>query len=170
MGWFVDNGLHTPTADTAVAVEGAAAALREAGCTVQETEQPGGGHELTIDVWRSYVDMGADELYGILRRWDAYRSEMLAFLDAYDVILCPVFPGPARRHGAMNRPGEMDPTSYTTPYSLTGWPAATVRCGTSEEGLPICVQVVARPWRDDVALAAASRLEEALGGWQPPPL
>jgi amidase len=170
VGWFGENGLHAPTRDTAVTVEGAAAALREAGCTVEETEQPGGGHELTIDIWRSYGDMSADELYGILRRWDAYRGEMLAFLAAHDVLLSPVFPGPARRHGTMNPPGEMDPTSYTTPYSLTGWPAATVRCGTSEEGLPICVQVVARPWRDDVALAAASRLAEALGGWQPPPL
>jgi amidase len=32
------------------------------------------------------------------------------------------------------------------------------------------VQVVARPWRDDVALAVAQELEQALGGWQPPPL
>jgi amidase len=32
------------------------------------------------------------------------------------------------------------------------------------------VQVVARLWRDDVALAVARELEQALGGWQPPPL
>jgi amidase len=59
----------------------------------------------------------------------------------------------------MNRSGELDPTSYTTPHSLTGWPAATVRAGSSPEGLPICVQVAARPWREDVALAAALRIE-----------
>ena len=70
----------------------------------------------------------------------------------------------------MNRPGEVDPTSYTTPYSLTGWPAATVRAGSSPEGLPIGVQLVAHPWRDDVALAAAAEVEHALGGYQPPPL
>ena len=34
-------------------------------------------------------------------------------------------------------------TSYTTPHNLTGWPAATVRCGTSADGLPIGVQVAA---------------------------
>jgi len=45
-----------------------------------------------------------------------------------------------------------------------------VRGGTSSEGLPIGVQVVARPWREDVALAVAQVLEEALGGWQRPPL
>jgi amidase len=171
VGVFTENGLHAPTPDTVDAVERAAAALREAGGAVEDARQPGGGHELTIDVWRSYGgEMSAEELYAVLRRWDAYRSEMLAFLAAYDVLLCPVFPGPARRHGEMKPPGEMDPTSFTTPYSLTGWPAATVRCGTSEEGLPICVQVVAHPWRDDVALAVAGRLEEALGGWSAPPL
>ena len=45
--------------------------------------------------------------------------------------------------------------AYTYSYSLTGWPAAVVRCGTSPEGLPIGVQIVAPPWREDVALAFA---------------
>ena len=60
--------------------------------------------------------------------------------------------------------------SYTNAYNLTGWPAAVVRGGTSPEGLPIGVQIVARPWREDVALAVAQQLETALGGWQPPAL
>jgi amidase len=164
-----DNGLDTPTPETVAAVEAAAQALAAAGALVEPASPPGGGHELTIDVWRSYGG-DASDLYDILRRWDGYRSEMLAWFAAYDLVLCPVFPDPARRHGDMNRPGERDPTSYTTPYSLTGWPAATVRCGTSPEGLPIGVQLVARPWRDDLALAAAEEVERAHGGWRPPPL
>jgi amidase len=64
----------------------------------------------------------------------------------------------------------VDPAAFTSPHSLTGWPAATVRCGSSPEQLPIGVQIVARPWRDDVALAAAAALERALGGWRAPPL
>ena len=68
----------------------------------------------------------------------------------------------------MHVPGEIEPTSFTTPANLTGWPAATVRCGTSPEGLPIGVQLVARPWRDDVALAAALHLERELGGFRAP--
>ena len=63
--------------------------------------------------------MSAGELYSLLRRWDAYRSEMLAFTATYDLVLCPVFPSPALPHGTMNKPGEIDPTSFTTPYSLT---------------------------------------------------
>ena len=165
----VDNGLATPTAETVAAVRDAAAALRGAGARVEEAAPPGGGHELTLEIWRSYGDeMRAGDLYRVLRRWDAYRAEMLAFADRFDLIVCPVFPGPARPHGGMNVPGEIEPTSFTTPASLTGWPAATVRAGTSPEGLPIGVQLVARPWRDDVALAAALAVERALGGYRAP--
>ena len=161
-----DPGLHPPTTETGAAGAAAAEALGGA----EAATPPRGGHELTIDVWRSYGDeMTAADLYALLRRWDAYRAAMLAWFEAYDLIVCPVFPDPARRHGDMNRPG-MDPTSYTTPYSLTGWPAATVRAGTSPEGLPIGVQLVARPGRDDVALGAARAVEAALGGYRPPAL
>jgi amidase len=164
------NGIETPDAATTVAtVHDAAAALRDAGATIEEDEPPRGGHELTIDVWRSYGDeVTAEELYALLRRWDAYRAAMLTWAGERELVLCPVFSGPARLHGDMNRPGEVDPTSFTTPYSLTGWPAATVRAGSSPEGLPVGVQLVAAPWRDDVALAAALAVERALGGWQAP--
>jgi amidase len=164
-----DNGLAEPTRETVVAVRDAAAALRVAGAHVEEARPPDGGHDLTIEIWRSYDGaMSSLDLYRVLRRWDAYRAEMLTFADPYDLILCPVFPSPARRHGAMLVPAEVDPTSYTTPANLTGWPAATVRAGTSPEGLPIGVQLVARPWRDDVALAAALHLERELGGFRAP--
>jgi amidase len=110
--------------------------------------------------------MDALALYRLLRRWDAFRTEMLAFMARFDVLITPVFPGPARRHGEMDE--QPDPTFFTTPHSLTGAPAATVRAGTSSNGLPIGVQVIAQPWRDDVALEAARRIEEALGGYSSP--
>jgi amidase len=164
-----DNGLDVPTPETLAALSTAAEVLASAGATVDAAPHPGGGHELTIEVWRSYGEgVGAAELWRLLRRWDAYRSRMLEFAERYDLILCPVFDGPARLHGTMNVPGELDPTSWTTPHSLTGWPAAAVRAGTSPEALPIGVQLVARPWRDDVTLAAALRIERELGDWPPP--
>jgi Asp-tRNA(Asn)/Glu-tRNA(Gln) amidotransferase A subunit family amidase len=59
---------------------------------------------------------------------------------------------------------------FAQTFSLTGWPAVTVRVGSSSDGLPIGIQVVAQPWRDDVALRVARLLEEAMGGWQAPGL
>jgi amidase len=49
--------------------------------------------------------------------------------------------------------------SYAMPYGLTGWPAVVMRVGSTPDGLPVGVQIVAHPWREDVALAAAQRLE-----------
>jgi len=98
-----------------------------------------------------------------LFHWDRFRRALIGFMANYDVILTPVAERPATPHGA-----EAGWIPYTLPYSLTGWPCAVVRAGTDPNGLPIGVQVVARPWRDDVALAVAQAIEGALGGWQPP--
>ena len=57
---------------------------------------------------------------------------------------------------------------YTLPSSLVGLPAAVVRAGASAAGLPIGVQIIAKPWREDVALALAAVVERELGGYQAP--
>ena len=60
---------------------------------------------------------------------------------------------------------------YTGVFNSTGWPATVVRCGSSADGkLPIGVQVVAAPWRDNITLAVASFLESKSGGWKAPPI
>ena len=52
----------------------------------------------------------------------------------------------------------------------TGGPGAVVQGDTAPEGLPIGVQIVGRPWHEDVARAGTQYLEGALGGWQRRPL
>jgi amidase len=101
-------------------------------------------------------------------RWDLFRNSMLRFMEDYDAVLSAVAPYPALLHGTsfdeQNRKG----FGYSQMYNLTGWPTATVRVGTSPEGLPLGVQVAARPWREDVALALVAHLEKAFGGWKMP--
>ncbi len=101
---------------------------------------------------------------------DLYRSAKLSFLKKYDLILSPVNALPAIEHGTSFHPDVLPAFSYTIAHNLTGWPGAVVRCASSVEGLPIGVQAVARPWREDVALAAVQHLEMAMGGYQRPPL
>jgi amidase len=43
-----------------------------------------------------------------------------------------------------------------------------VRGGTTAQGLPVGVQIVGRPFREDVVIALAAQLEKALGGFQAP--
>jgi len=110
--------------------------------------------------------MTSAEFSGLLVRWDMFRSTLLSFLEKYDVIICPVCATPAWPHSSTITEEQFFAGSYSMTYNLTGWPAVAVRAGTSPEGLPIGIQVVARPWREDVALAVAQHLETVLGGWQ----
>jgi amidase len=114
--------------------------------------------------------MTTAEFSGLLVRWDLFRSSLLSFLKRYEVIICPVCATPAWPHSSTITEEQFIAGSYSITYNLTGWPAVALRCGTSAEGLPIGVQVVARPWREDVALAVAQHLETVLGGWQRPNL
>ena len=142
------------------------------------------------DSLRSYLrQLGSDRLHPLLSAWldklgpyrvdvpgfagywaelDRYRAEMFAFLNRYDVILCPAYTQTALPHGASTADENFRGFSHTMAYNLTGWPAGVVRGGASAKGLPIAVQVVARPYREDIVLAAALRLESAFGGWKPP--
>ena len=110
------------------------------------------------------------EYTAALERVDAYRSAMLGFMENYDAIVCPVSAFAALPHGESMTDENRSGINYTATYNITGWPSTVVRGGTSPDGLPIGVQVVARPWREDVSLAVAQYLEGALGGWQRPPM
>jgi len=195
---YSDNGMLTPTGETITAVNTAAKALSDAGVSVQEDlpkealemhgsfgESGGDGRAWVRRLLKKYgttephpwlvkrfVETDAvstSEFSDLLERQDEYRSKMLGFMQNYDAILCPVSAFPAREHEeSVKEDLPKSIGSYTGAYNMTGWPGAVVRCGTSPEGLPIGLQVVARPWREDVALALVQELETALGGWQPP--
>lgn len=103
---------------------------------------------------------------------DLCKSRMLEWFKDYDVLLCPVAGKPAE---IIDRPPGTAPSpmawSYTGAFNSTGWPVTVVRCGTSADGaLPIGIQIVAAPWREDITLAVASYLEGRSGGWRKPPL
>jgi amidase len=116
------------------------------------------------------VSMTTAELVGLVFQLDQWRSAMISFMRDYDVILCPPCARTAMPHGTTFDDDNQLVFSYTMIYNMTGWPGAVVRAGTSPEGLPIGAQLVARPWSEDVALAAALAVERASGGWQRPPL
>lgn len=160
---YADDGVAPPTAETSAATLMAAQVLAEFGARVTEICPPiAVSRGITERYWSMSALTGA-EVEVLFSDWDAFRTAMLVFMADYDAIVCPVDAHPAPRHG------DPDPLrfNYTLPYSLTGWPVVVVRVGSSPEGLPIGVQIIAHPWREDVALAVARRLECVLGGWQP---
>ena len=51
---------------------------------------------------------------------------------------------------------------FCAPFNVVGWPAITLPCGRSPEGLPIGLQLASAPWADEALLAVAAELEAAL--------
>ena len=102
--------------------------------------------------------------FGRAGRLDALRDRFLDAMRGGAVLLLPVFPTTARRHGFSWGPyGNLGLTVIINPL---GFPAAAVPLGLSGDGLPLSVQIVARPGEDEVALAVAAVLERELGGWR----
>lgn len=98
------------------------------------------------------------------RAW--YRRQVLALFEDVDVILAPATPLPAPRIGeqTMTLNGATVPLRpniglYTQPLSFIGLPIVCAPCGLSPEGLPVGVQIIAAPWREEAALAVAEALE-----------
>jgi amidase len=102
-------------------------------------------------------------------QWDAYRAGLARFFSRYDVILCPAYTQTALPHGASMKEENFRGFSYTMAWNMGQTPAATVRCA-EHDGLPINVQVVAKPWDDMLTLRVCEAIEKNFGGWQAPPL
>jgi amidase len=200
VAFHTDNGVVPPAPEIAETVRQAAAALAAAGARVEELRPPGieetydlylrlfsadGGaglegliraagtervHPLlqrVLEIQKAHA-CSMDGFVALTARWDDFRSRMIAFMEDWDAILCPVAPFAGMRHGCTY--DILDSFSYTMTFNLTGWPAVSVRGGWAPGGLPVGVQIAARPWREDVALALARTIETSCGGFQPPPV
>lgn len=122
--------------------------------------------EITYGYWRLYKDAPETKEYlNLLKMWDELKSSLWKYIQHYDAIITPVCTEPAHSYG--DTAAESFP--YTLTYSLAGWPCTVVRVGTSNNGLPINVQVVSKPFHEEVCLLIAKKLEK-LCGWQEPKL
>jgi Asp-tRNA(Asn)/Glu-tRNA(Gln) amidotransferase A subunit family amidase len=107
---------------------------------------------------------------------DVVRMQIFAQMRKYPVLLCPAAAVPAFRHGERSWQVEgrtvqyLEAWSYTEWFNLLGTPAAVVPVGKSPEAMPIGVQIVARPWEEELVLSVAAAVEQQCGGWTPPPI
>lgn len=108
----------------------------------------------------------ADVVLQAQRVRQEYRAEVLAAFRDHDVLLAPATPCAAVLLGqpTISVNGEDVPTRaniglLTQPLSFIGLPIVAVPI--TNGAMPIGVQVIAAPWREDVALAAARRIERS---------
>ncbi|HEV7438192.1 MAG TPA: AtzE family amidohydrolase [Methylobacterium sp.] len=97
------------------------------------------------------------------RRW--YRAAVLDLFGSVDVILAPATPCRAPRAGqtsfvldGVTVPVRPNIGVFTQPISFIGLPVVAVPVWL-DGGLPLGVQVIAAPWREDLALRVAHHLE-----------
>ena len=114
----------------------------------------------------------------LLESWierDLVRMQIFEQMEKFQVLLCPVASISAFRHGERRWQIEgktveyLDAWSYCEWFNLLGMPAATVPITSSGEGLPIGVQIAARPWGEELVLAVAHSLEQQHGVSRRPP-
>lgn len=122
---------------------------------------------------------GEPSLEKVLAAWeerDRVRGSLLRWMERTPLFVAPVGAIPAFGHeefGRVEVEGHSIATfrafSHAHAANVFDLPAACVPAGHTAAGLPIGVQVVGRPHEEGRVLAAARVIEEALGGWQPPP-
>jgi 1-carboxybiuret hydrolase len=95
-----------------------------------------------------------------------YRELVLALFDEVDAIIAPATPCRAPRGGQQTftldgaeMPVRPNIGIYTQPISFIGLPVVAAPVWTEGERLPIGVQIIAPPWREDIALRIAHDLQ-----------
>lgn len=96
-----------------------------------------------------------------------FTERMLTGMADVDLLLMPTSPVPATPlDDDLTTSGEADPAllaamiNYTGPFDLTGFPALSLTCGLAASGLPVGLQLVAKPFEEAKLFAAAHRYEQ----------
>ena len=112
----------------------------------------------------------------LLNAWfarDAIRLDILRDMEEYPILLSPVAATPAFKHGERrwHVGGKdidyLDNFAYSQWLNGMGFPGISVPISCSPEGLPIGVQVIARPYDDEIAIEIAKVLDRSFGWTRP---
>lgn len=180
-----------PVPDVAAAVRAAAELLAREGAVVVEVELPranelhgtqlvvigteaGAYHRERIAAHRAdygddvarRIDLGltrtGPEYALACRTRDELRRAYATALATWDAVILPTTPTTAPlREGNDAVAAAARLTPFTSPFNLTGLPAISIPCGFDANGLPIGLQIVARPWAEARLLRVARTYERA---------
>jgi len=89
------------------------------------------------------------------------REEMVEFLANVDVIITPVSFAPAPRLRDSIARTDLNGPDLTIPFNVTGFPAISVCTGFAGNGLPVAMQIIAKPFEERVLLGISRAYEQA---------
>jgi aspartyl-tRNA(Asn)/glutamyl-tRNA(Gln) amidotransferase subunit A len=112
--------------------------------------------------------LGSMDYVQAQRDREPIRAELWATFDQVDVLVTPAMPTTMAQIGSSIV--EFDGKAYDTgelatrctyPFNLSGFPAMSVPCGFDRQGLPIGLQLAARPWQEALLLRVAHQYQGA---------
>ena len=195
IGWLVEPGFGPIDPEVAATVQAAAEAFKGLGFFVEPVRIPALERDFALDVFnrlhvmemkpafRAATAGHEDQMYKMARTMlalpdttmaeyvaaeqaaERLRDGYAAYFRDHDILLTPVLPVPAHKHGqtefVIN--GQTVDATYlqgaTVPLNVTGLPGLSMRFGTSKEGLPINVQIVGKWLAESTILYLAAQLE-----------
>jgi aspartyl-tRNA(Asn)/glutamyl-tRNA(Gln) amidotransferase subunit A len=80
-----------------------------------------------------------------------------------DILVTAGAPAEAPRIDDVPKWGNLEKPGFTNPFNITGWPAMSVCSGFGEGGLPVSIQVIAKPFQEATLFRAAHAFEQAAG-------
>ena len=116
------------------------------------------------DVW-SLLEQGMQISEGEFRKSQTRRAELAKqfgrLWEDLDLLMMPTTPIVAF---PIDTKEDLRPraTSLTRPFNLLGWPAISLPCGASADGLPVGVQLVAAPGKEHLLFRAAQAIEDGV--------
>jgi aspartyl-tRNA(Asn)/glutamyl-tRNA(Gln) amidotransferase subunit A len=198
VGWASDAAFGPVDPEITAAVKAAAVRLEDLGCDVEEVRLPFMEKDwLTpfFTLWygemipfvQSFASGREAELHAVgaglmttplpslvdyvaaQAKVEELKSAFAGYFQKYDVLLAPVNPFTAPRHGqdelvvnGVTVPA-YDVLKATSPFNMTGLPALSVPFAISSEQLPINIQLVSR-WLDEDTILRLGALLERTGG------
>lgn len=110
-----------------------------------------------------------EDFFSAWEERDALRDALVQWMATTPLIIAPVGATPAFEHGArrVNVSGQtisiFRAFGYSRAANVLGFPALSLPAGRTDNGLPIGIQIIGRPFEEETVLAAASIIEESLG-------
>ena len=103
---------------------------------------------------------GVDYVQAVRRRREL-RAELKAAMAGLDVVLTAAAPGEAPKIDNVPIWDVFDRPSFTIPFNVAGYPAISVCAGYGEGGLPVALQLVAKPFAEPTLFRVADAFEKA---------
>ncbi len=104
---------------------------------------------------------GADYMQALRRRRELC-AELEAAMADLDILITAAQPGEAPRIDAITKWANFEKPGFTSTFNLTGYPAMSVCTGYGVGGLPVSMQLVAKPFQEPTLFRAGHAYEQAM--------